>query len=634
MVPDLLGISQVKVVLPMRERMKGICLILFVGLLICFWQLGSTGLVDETPPKFAAAARGMSISGDWLTPRANGIPRFDKPPLIYWLMGLIYSFPGQEIWDPLGSWSARFPSAISTVLMMIVLGDTVMRWPHDDEDFPRRNGVITALAFALSPLVLIWSRIAVSDALLCSTFGISMLLQWRCYVNPLGSSWIFGWVVLGLAVLTKGPVALVLMGMTFAMFACFQGDFLILWKRIKPIPGLVITALISVPWYLLELLVEGKPFWDSFFGYHNFQRFTSVVNSHQEPWWFFCLVLVVASLPFTPLLILGLSRAFANLGRQIKAVNSTPDQSLLLFSGCWLVCVFILFTCAGTKLPSYWLPATPAAAILIAFAESSSRKNKLRIDFLSAWYGTVLFLFVITLLMLSSIFWEDFGLIKSINDPEIPGFASELVGSGILLRGATCFGISTIFGLILAFRPKPGGLLALQGPIVFFHLLVLLPMFGLVDRLRQLPLRQVSSLLVESQKPNEALIMVGISKPSVHFYTGKVVLYEGNTARNLVNLTDRLGFEKRKGWSGKIIEKRNILDLLLNRNKRNSTVLVVIDDKTSQLSHWRDLSPVVLGEFGIYKVWRLDRLRLEERANELIANDVLPNWRLPKPERF
>ena len=58
------------------------------GALITLWQLGATGLVDETPPLFAAAGRAMAETGDWLTPRVNGLPRYDKPPLVYWLMGL------------------------------------------------------------------------------------------------------------------------------------------------------------------------------------------------------------------------------------------------------------------------------------------------------------------------------------------------------------------------------------------------------------------------------------------------------------------------------------------------------------------------------------------------------------------
>ena len=616
--------SEIKVVLLRRERLRGLCLILFVGLILCFWQLGATGLVDETPPKFAAAGRAMSLTGDWLTPRANGIPRFDKPPLLYWLMGLVYSLPGQEAWDPLGSWAARFPSAFSSVLVMLLLGDTVMRWPHGDEAFPRRTGMVTALAFSLSPLVLIWSRIAVSDALLCCTLSASMLLQWRRYVNPANCSWVFAWIVLALAVLTKGPVAVVLMGMTLSLFGWIQNDLALLWDRLKPIPGLLITACISLPWYLMELLKEGKPFWDSFFGYHNFQRFTSVVNSHQQPWWFFGLILVISSLPFTPLLILGLWKGLKSGINKSANIKNQPEQSLVVFAACWLICIFVFFTCAGTKLPSYWLPATPPAAILIGFIESDSRKSFRKPSFLIAWWGSILFVSVMAFLMWSSLFWDQFGLITYINDPEIPGFGVNLIASGILIRAAICFSISACFGMIMISRPRPGSLLALQAPLAFFHLLVLLPMFGLVDNLRQLPLRNVSRLLVASQKPNEALIMVGISKPSLHFYTRQVVLYEGNTARNLVNLTDRLGIEKRQGWSGKLID----------RTKNNNTALLVIDDKTSQLAHWKGLDHQLLGTFGIYNVWRIDRRLLEKRAIDLIAGGVIPNWRLPRPELF
>ena len=70
-----------------KKRLITSLIVLVCGIIIFFLGLGTTGLVDETPPLFAAAARAMSESGDWLTPKVNGIFRFDKPPLIYWLMG-------------------------------------------------------------------------------------------------------------------------------------------------------------------------------------------------------------------------------------------------------------------------------------------------------------------------------------------------------------------------------------------------------------------------------------------------------------------------------------------------------------------------------------------------------------------
>ena len=152
-----------------KQRRRGLLFILLIGLIIFIWGLGSTGLVDETPPLFAAASRAMTETGNFLTPQVNGLPRFDKPPLIYWLMGIGYSLPGNDLWDPLGTWAARLPSALSTIFLMLVLGDTLMKYPQEENFFNRRTAIIAALAFAFSPLVIIWGRIAVSDALLCST---------------------------------------------------------------------------------------------------------------------------------------------------------------------------------------------------------------------------------------------------------------------------------------------------------------------------------------------------------------------------------------------------------------------------------------------------------------------------------
>ena len=232
--------------------------IAFLGIILFFWGLGATGLIDETPAKFAAAGRTMSVSGNWLTPISNGIPRFDKPPLIYWLMGLIYSIPNQSSWDPLGSFAARFPSAISSLLLMTILGETLLRWPQKKNNNQRRTAVVTALSFALSPFVMIWSRTAVSDALLCGTFGLSMLLQWRCYVNPRPNSWVYAWIILGFSILAKGPVAIVLMMFSLFLFGLFQNDFDRLRSRIKPAYGLLIATGISMPWFIIEYILEGN----------------------------------------------------------------------------------------------------------------------------------------------------------------------------------------------------------------------------------------------------------------------------------------------------------------------------------------------------------------------------------------
>ena len=111
------------ILLNSKKRLLNAVIILVSGIIIFILGLGNTGLVDETPPLFAAAARAMSESGDWITPKVNGMFRFDKPPLIYWLMGFFYSLPKSEIWDSYGTIAARIPSALGSLFLMLMIGD-------------------------------------------------------------------------------------------------------------------------------------------------------------------------------------------------------------------------------------------------------------------------------------------------------------------------------------------------------------------------------------------------------------------------------------------------------------------------------------------------------------------------------
>ncbi|BEV35927.1 glycosyltransferase family 39 protein [Synechococcus sp. M16CYN] len=591
-----------------RERRQTLILVLGLGVLITLWRLGATGVVDETPPLFAAAGRAMAETGDWLTPQVNGLPRYDKPPLVYWLMGLGYSLPGGDFWDPLGSWAARLPSAFASIAMMLVLTDTFLRWPQEKDIRPRSTSVITALAFALSPLVLVWSRTAVSDALLCGSLGISLLLQWRRFADPTCIAWWPAWTVLGLAVLVKGPVSVVISGLALLLFGALRHDLRTAWTRLRPVQGILVTTLISLPWYGLELLVEGQAFWDSFFGYHNIQRFTSVVNDHLQPWWFFGPVMVVAALPLTPFLILGLV--------QVPRQRVPPEQSLQQFAACWLVAVFLLFTVAATKLPSYWLPATPAAALLTGFATTG--RNRLQIW---AW---IISLGLVVLLAIC--FWLAPAWVGWINDPEMPTLAVDLLASGLVRRTALWFSLAAILGLIALVLREPAvvGLLGIQVPLLLFHITALIPIAELADRLRQAPVRQIAAQMRQQYRKGEPLAMVGVIKPSLHFHTGQIILFEGRSDRALVNLADRLANERRRGWVGYSLEG----------NEAPDTVLIAIDSDTSKQEYWRDLDPIHLGKYGIYNLWRLDRQRLEKRADVLKADGVEADWRQPRQERF
>jgi 4-amino-4-deoxy-L-arabinose transferase-like glycosyltransferase len=581
--------------------------VLACGLVLFVWQLGRTGLVDETPPLFAASARAMAETGDWLTPRVNGLPRYDKPPLVYWLMGLGYLLPGQPSWNPLGTWAARLPSALSSLAVMLALAATLLRWPQG-----RQQVAVTAfsaaLAFGLSPLVLLWSRIAVSDALFSACLAITLLLFWHGYAAPGSGSrrWWLAWVVLGLAVLAKGPVAVMLSAITLALFAWRQADGARLLARLKPWPGLLITALVALPWYVAELWVEGQPFWDSFFGYHNLQRFTGVVNNHLQPWWFFLPVLVVASLPFTPLLLQGLVASL-----RCRRASLPPEQSLQLFAACWLLAVLGFFTLAATKLPSYWIPATPAAALLVALAAQARPPRWAR-------FATLALVAVLAVGLALSPRW-----IPLINDPELPTLPAELLASGLVLRAALWFGLSLVLGLALGPpRWRAGWLLGLQLPLVLYVPTAHLPLLVLGDGVRQLPVRRIAADVLAQRRPREPLAMVGILKPSLHYYARQPVLFEGIAPAGLINLSDRLARERREGWRPSAPHPQ-------------ATLLVVIDQRTAQLPYWWSLPHQQLATQGLYRLWRVPRAALARQAAALQQAGVPgPDWQQPRPERY
>ena len=116
--------------------------------------------------------------------------------------------------------------------------------------------------------------------------------------------------------------------------------------------------------------------------------------------------------------------------------------------------------------------------------------------------------------------------------------------------------------------------------------------------------------------------MVGIMKPSLHYYSRRVVLYEGRTPEGVVNLSDRLSHESRAGQAPRT-------------RGEDPTVLVVIDATTAAEPYWLGLGPIELARVGLYRLWRLDRHQLDARARAVVASGgARLGWRDPRPERY
>ncbi|MBF2017069.1 MAG: glycosyltransferase family 39 protein [Rivularia sp. T60_A2020_040] len=510
-----------------------------------FWHLGSISLIDETEPLFAEASRQMYVTGDWITPYFNGETRFDKPALIYWCQAIAYMIFG------VNEWAVRLPSAIAALAMIALAFYTLYWYQAQTDDLEgvyrasRRclTAGLGATVIALNPETIAWARVGVSDMLLTGCMASGLLCFFLGYAQPPTSSvkarWYFAfYVLIGLAILTKGPVGIVLPGLIILLFLVYLGNFWQIVREIRLIRGMLVICAVSLPWYLLVTWRNGWNFIDSFFGLHNVERFTEVVNGHSAPWYFYFIVVTVGFAPYSVYLPMAIARL--KLWERKSWMATERSQQLGLFACCWFIGVFSFFTIAVTKLPSYVLPLMPAAGILIALLwsnlivdtdkqpvktsspDSSSSLSPVLISSplmqASGWLN-VIFTSALgfTLLRVSSLIGYD---------PAAPNFPQMLQKSNLpVLAGIIWLAAAVIIAILLIRRRYLHLIVINLLAFTVFMIFVLTPTLFVYDQSRQLPLKQLSQLAVQVQKSGEELIQVGFKKPSIAFYAQRRINY-------------------------------------------------------------------------------------------------------------
>jgi 4-amino-4-deoxy-L-arabinose transferase-like glycosyltransferase len=504
-----------------------IALLSWFGLLIgivLLWQAGSIGLIDETEPLFVEAARQMALSGDWVTPMFNLEPRFDKPPLIYWLMVLGFRLFG------INEWGARSPSILMAIALAGFVFYTVYQSQkqsaHSSKSMQKhalRPAILAATLLLVNPNTFFWGRTGYSDMLLNACMGGAMLAffqgyrsanrpqQWRWYLA------FYGCVVL--AVLTKGPIGMVLPGLGIGLFTLYLGNFRTVLRELRPLVGLGIILVLSLPWYIAVTLANGDAFINSFFGYHNAERFTRVVNAHAGPWYFHLAVILVGALPWSGYLPAAIAH-LQPLRRQYWQ-HEPRSQQLGLFALFWFASILGFFTIATTKYFSYTLPLMPAAAILVALLWSDYiTQPPLRLGWglrLSGGASSLLFGGLAIVLWLCPTWLTQ--------DPWMPHLGDRLQAAGLPMVGTVIWAGMAIVLLVMVWQRDKRFWMGAIGGFLAFLLFVMHPALLITDTERQLPLRQLAQTVLQVERPGEPLLMVGFKKPSLVFYARQSVDY-------------------------------------------------------------------------------------------------------------
>jgi 4-amino-4-deoxy-L-arabinose transferase-like glycosyltransferase len=334
-------------------------LILAVAL-IWFSNLEYRKLIKPDEGRYAEIPREMVVSGDWITPRLNGLKYFEKPPLQYWTTAAAYEVFGEH------QWTSRLWAALTGFAGILLVWFAGLRL------FGREAANYAAILLGSSMLYALMAHINTLDmgVTFFITLGIVGLLlgQSETGKNSRRNWMVLAWAALGLAVLSKGLMGLVLPGAALFIYMIVQRDFSVL-KRMHWLPGLAVFLLVTVPWFYLVMKANPE-FFQKFFIYEHYTRFTTKDLGRYQPWYYFIPILLAGMLPWTVLMFDTLLRSWRASRLPDKAFNAS--RFLLV----WAVFIYLFFTVSGSKLPSYLLPMFPALALLMGkqLAEMDTRR--------------------------------------------------------------------------------------------------------------------------------------------------------------------------------------------------------------------------------------------------------------------
>jgi 4-amino-4-deoxy-L-arabinose transferase-like glycosyltransferase len=219
-------------------------------------------LMDDVDAVNAQIARNMLDSGDWVTPRIDGVVYLEKSPLNYWLMAASYFFFGVH------DWAARLPAALGAVGLMLVTA-ALGTW-----GLGRRGGFYAGLAVGTCVGLYLFTRIVIPDVLLTLAVTCALYCFLRAVEGPPGKEglcptysgrlWAYGfWASIGAGMLLKGLLGALVPAATGGLYLLFRRRFgdRDTWRRLRPVSGICVSLAIFGPWVALAAL-RNPPIFD------------------------------------------------------------------------------------------------------------------------------------------------------------------------------------------------------------------------------------------------------------------------------------------------------------------------------------------------------------------------------------
>jgi len=348
-----------------------------VAAVVLLPNLGGPALWDEDEPLNAACSLAMWRTGDWIVPTFNGRLRIEKPVLVNWL-----HLAGFTVAGPTEA-GARLPSALLTI------GTCLLTWQLGRRLLGTATGGWSGLVMATTIWTGVAGRAATPDAPLAFFTTLALLLVALGLFSggsaPAAPRLPLAWALAaggacGLAVLTKGPVGLVLPMAAFLLFGCSQAAAtssprdvgFMRWllgagaggcRRLRPLAITAGAVAVAGPWYTAVTLRTDGEWLREFLFVHNAGRFAGAMEGHSGSMFFYYpIVLLVGLFPWSCASALVGLHAVGTLRARGDASPRTAEGMRLVVA--WIVVWVGAFSLSATKLPGYVWPAYPAVAVV------------------------------------------------------------------------------------------------------------------------------------------------------------------------------------------------------------------------------------------------------------------------------
>ena len=313
------------------------------------WRLGSAPLFNPDEGRYAEVPREMIAGGDWVTPHLDGVPYFEKPPLMYWAVAVC-----EEAFGP-SEWSVRLAPALFGVAGILMAYSAARRIYGRDAGFWSAVVLGTSLLYlAIGHLVLLDMAVSVlmSATLFCFILGMR---------EPPGATrrWLFFglYASAALATLTKGLMGFLITGAVMFLWVLLLNQWRRLWPLYLP-SGASLFLVIAAPWHFLA--ASRNPGWAHFYlVYEHWERFFDKGHGRWGPFWYFVPILILGLFPWTGFLWSSFRDALAG------GWSRRRDNAEAWFFTIWAVFIFLFFSKSQSKLPPYILPVFPAVAVVM-----------------------------------------------------------------------------------------------------------------------------------------------------------------------------------------------------------------------------------------------------------------------------